>query len=781
MEDLSKTELLKPPLHGQQSNAIRTAFNAICKMIELESYIDDAKLGTDTTAEEAAEHYQSLGWKENISPVAWFSPFDYIAANPDIAASDYEPFTHFLVKGIHEKRMTSIAVAKEYETISTSGLFDSEYYLKSNPDLVGSSSFNPLLHFILFGWKEGRKPNPYFDPRDYNKLHPDVARAKINPLYHYTIRGKAEGRRINKDDIAIKQNQPYEHWLERIEPIGLAHLRSKTERLLVKPDQGPSFAIITPCYNTDPDLLNELVTSVLNQTYGNWHLYLVDDCSTQAATQKALAKESQRDARITLIKTAENGNISRATNTGIAATTEDWVSFLDHDDLLTPDALISFAHYATAHQEARLIYSDEDKLIDGKRIDPHFKSDWNPTLLRAQNYICHMVAVRKDLLKAVGPFNPDFDGAQDHDFLLRCSEQLQQHEVQHIPWICYHWRMIEGSTAAETTAKPESWNRGRKAVEAHLKRINPHAQAELGPAPHTYRAQWPIPSPEPSVELIIPTRNGGRTLNTCIQSILKTAAYPNLQITIVDNQSDEAETLKLFETLQALPSVRVLDYDQPFNYSALNNWAVAQSRAEIIGLINDDIEATEEGWLQEMVSYAIQPEVGAVGAKLLYPDEAHGIQHAGVIIGLGGVAGHSHKKFARSHVGYHYRLSIAQQLCAVTAACLLVRRKVFNEVGGLNEEHLTVAFNDVDLCLKIHKAGYQNIWTPFATLLHHESFSRGGEDTPEKRARFLREMHFIKAAHQLGTFIDPFYSPHLTRGREDFSIIQNINENLFAD
>lgn len=589
---------------------------------------------------------------------------------------------------------------------------------------------------------------------------------------------ESDGRRIRlkrflfwvrRDDNFLNTDS-YKHWIDHIEPVGKKLLHRRASKFLGDATKHPCFALISPCYNTPPKLLDELVLSIRGQSYSNWKLYLVNDKSSHPETIERLKHHEASDPRIQLIESSHNGNISHATNLGILESKEEWVFFIDHDDRLSPDALLHFAVEIYEYPTAKLIYSDEDKLDSGERIEPHFKPDWNPTLLQAQNYICHLVALKRDLIDSVGLFDSQYDGAQDHDYLLRCSEKVTDEQVRHIPWICYHWQKAQGSTAASTEAKPASLERGLAAVDAHLKRLEPKAFASEGRFPHTYRAHWPIKHEQPSVELIIPTRNGGTMMRKCVQSLIETANYRTLSITIVDNQSDDHKTLQLLEGLAQEPNIRVLKYDREFNYSAINNWAAAQSCADFIALVNDDIESTQEGWLQEMLGHALRPGAGAVGAKLHYPDFRQGIQHAGVIVGLGGVAGHGHKYFPRHAAGYHRRLLVAHEVTAVTAACLLVKRENFLEVGGLNENDLKVAFNDVDLCLRLHKAGFHNIWTPHAQFLHHESASRGTEDTPEKKLRFQKEAIYMLEEHNLKTFVDPHYSPHLTLDSEDFSL-----------
>ncbi|MEZ8083419.1 glycosyltransferase family 2 protein [Enterovibrio norvegicus] len=530
-------------------------------------------------------------------------------------------------------------------------------------------------------------------------------------------------------------------------------------------DSAVSFSIVVPVYNPDLLQFKAMVESVVSQSYSNWQLVLVDDASDNSELNEYLA-ELENDPKVTVVVQEKNGHISTATNAGFAMATGDFVVLLDQDDLLHPDALKCVAYYLAQHPEALVLYSDEDKVdANGNRHIPHFKPEFNPDLLYSHNYISHLGVYQRELVEQVGGCRVGFEGSQDYDLLLRCLEHCRADQVVHIPYVLYHWRAVPGSTALAESEKGYAQDAGLRALQDHL---GPKGvTVELGKLANTYRARWPIPEKAPLVSVIIPTRNSKDLVEMCVNSLYENNDYAKFEVLLVDNQSDCPESLAYFAELEAQGKVRLLRYDAPFNYSAINNFAAKQANGEVLLLLNNDVEAINGDWLREMVSHAIRPDIGCVGAKLYYPNGT--LQHAGVITGLGGVAGHSHKHFPGDHPGYFKRLQITQNLSAVTAACLAVRKSVFEEVGGLNEQHLTIAFNDVDFCLKVREAGYRNLWTPYAELIHHESVSRGAEDNPEKIARFQKEIAYMKTTWGEGLLNDPHYSRWLTLDREDFS------------
>jgi len=546
-----------------------------------------------------------------------------------------------------------------------------------------------------------------------------------------------------------------------------AAISEETRALVQRLISGPTFSIIVPVYNTDPDLLQKMIYSVVSQSYGNWELCIADDASTDPQVKDVLRKAAESDKRIQVVFREENGHICHASNSAIEIARGDYLVLLDHDDVLDPDALLYVAERIDRQPDAKIIYTDEDKIReDGSRYDPHFKPDWNRELLYSCNYISHLGIYHTDIIRKIGGFRVGYEGAQDHDLVLRCLPHVSDCQILHIPKVLYSWRASPGSTADSADAKPYAWDAGVRAVgDALSQQSGELIKVERGPYPFTYIPQWPLEK-EPSVSIIIPTRDRLDITRVAVNSILEKTDYGNFEVVIIDNGSVESGTLAWFKEIVGTSQVKVIRDDGSFNYSALNNMAVFQSKSDIVALVNNDIEIISPGWLREMVSLAIRSDVGCVGAKLYYPDDT--IQHAGVVIGLGGVAGHAYKNRDRGDPGDFARLMLRCEYTAVTAACLVVRRAVYEQVGGLDEKNLVVAFNDVDFCLKVRVAGYRNLWSPFAEMYHHESASRKTEDTPEKQARFKSEAHYMIDSWQTDTMDDPAYNPNLTKQCGDF-------------
>lgn len=547
---------------------------------------------------------------------------------------------------------------------------------------------------------------------------------------------------------------------------------------LVNEKTGAYFSIITPVYRPNLQHFQAMVESVLRQRYSNWQLILVNDFSQCEQLDVLLAEYNQHN-QITVIQRRSNGHISAASNDGLAVAKGDYIALLDHDDLLHREALNAVALTLLANPDANILYSDEDKVDEqGDFEQAHFKPKWNPDLLYSHNYICHLGVYKKSLIDEVGGFNLGVEGSQDYDLLLRAVKQCQEQGIIHIPYVLYHWRISEGSTALSAGEKSYTDDAGLKALQVNFAE-DKGVTVEAGLLGNTYKVNWPIPAERPLVSIIIPTKNGEALVKQCLDSLFTLTSYQNFEVLLVDNQSDNPQALAFFDSLALDKKVRLLNYDKAFNYSVINNYAVKQAKGSIIVLMNNDIEIISADWLSEMVSQVSREEIGCVGAKLYYPAKGSEffdkqskigtIQHAGVITGIGGVAGHAHKYFPASHPGYFKRLKITQNFSAVTAACLAVRKNVFEQAGGLNEKDLTIAFNDVDFCLKVQQLGYRNLWTPYAEMIHHESFSRGAEDSPEKVARFNREVSYMKEAWSEQLVQDPCYNIWLTLDREDFT------------
>jgi glycosyltransferase involved in cell wall biosynthesis len=556
----------------------------------------------------------------------------------------------------------------------------------------------------------------------------------------------------------------YADWIENEEVPSLEDIKSDIAGFLIN----PTISVVMPTYNTDEKYLRLCIDSVLNQYYSNIELCIADDNSPDENVRAVLTEYANKDSRVKLVFRAENGHISKATNSALEIATGDFIALLDHDDELPLHALYEVVKVINENPDCNIIYSDEDKIDEsGNRFDPHFKSGWNPDLLYSQNYISHLGIYRKTLIDEIKGFRAGVEGSQDYDLLLRALEACNAKGIFHIPKVLYHWRAIAGSTALSAGEKSYTTEAGIKALSDHFGEES-GVTVETGLLPNTYKVNWPIPEDQPLVSLIIPTYNGYEITKQAIDSILEQTTYENYEILLVDNNSDCPVSLEYFESLDKISNITVLRYPYPFNYSAINNFAAKQAKGSVIGLINNDVEVISPNWLTELVSNALRPDVGCVGAKLYFENDT--IQHGGVIVGLGGVAGHSHKYFKRNDPGYFGRLSLVQNLSAVTAAVLVVRKDVFEEVGGLNEVDLTVAFNDVDFCLKVMSAGYRNLWTPYAELYHYESISRGVEDNPIKVARFNSEADYMKKTWSDLLAKDQYYNSNLTLTREDFSI-----------
>ncbi|HXV79371.1 MAG TPA: glycosyltransferase family 2 protein [Candidatus Binatia bacterium] len=530
----------------------------------------------------------------------------------------------------------------------------------------------------------------------------------------------------------------------------------------------PLISVIMPVYNTPEAWLRRAIESIRSQLYPNWELCIADDASSKPHVKSILQEYEAKDARIKVTFRDVNGHISAASNSAIEMARGDFIALVDHDDELREHALYIVVTELNAHPELDLIYSDEDKIDEkGRRYDPYFKPDWNPALFLGQNFVSHLSVYRTRIVREIGGFRAGYEGAQDWDLATRVIEAIPPSHIRHIPHVLYHWRAIRGSAALAMDEKNYVNEAQRKTLQSHFDRIGQEVEI-LPAAEHYWRIRYPIAEPLPMVTLIIPTRNGHVLLRRCVESIYQKTTYRNFELIIVDNQSDDPDTLNYLVQLEKKEEIRILRYDAHFNYSAINNFAVKHARGEIVGLLNNDLEVITPDWLDEMVSHAFRPEIGAVGAMLYYPNDT--IQHAGVILGVRGVAAHAYCRQPRGYNGIASRAALCQNLSAVTAACLVVRREVFEKVGGLDEIHLAVAFNDIDFCLRVREKGYRNIWTPYAEFYHDESASRGYEESPEKLDRFEKERDHMKRRWGELLLNDPAYNPNLALDRETFTL-----------
>lgn len=526
-------------------------------------------------------------------------------------------------------------------------------------------------------------------------------------------------------------------------------------------------SIVMPTYNSPISWLKEAISSVENQLYPHWELCISDDCSTSKATLDELQTYSTRDPRIKIVFRSQNGGIVAASNSAIDLATGEFIAFLDHDDKLSKDALFWIAEELEHFAESDLIYTDEDKFNDqGDHFEPHFKPDWNQELLHSMNVVTHLAVFRSNLIKQVGGLRAGFDGGQDYDLVLRIAGLTSPERIRHIPRLLYHWRAGDGSVARSPTAKPYAHLAGRRAVQEWLHRRQINANVVPGYGCYN-RVVYAVPNPLPLVSAIICTRDRVELLKGIIDGLLVKTDYSPLEILIINNRSEKPQTLSYFQSLSNYKNVRVLDFNQAFNFSAMNNLGSRHALGEHLLLLNNDLEVIHKEWLTEMVRICVLKDVGVVGGKLYFPNDR--IQHAGVILGIGGVAGHSHKGLPRHLAGYMSRTMLTQEMSAVTGACLLTKKRIFETVGGLDEVNLAVAFNDIDYCLKVRKLGYRVVWTPHAELYHLESASRGSDNTPENRPRFDREVEYMKKKWGRILANDPYYNPNLTIVSEGFS------------
>jgi lipopolysaccharide biosynthesis protein/GT2 family glycosyltransferase len=690
------------------------------------------------------EHYVRYG--KSQCRTAIFDREWYLQEYPDVALAGVDPYDHYIQYGKGEGRHPA---------------FNAYWYLEEYVD-IAKAGLDPYEHYLHYGKQEGRYPS--FDRHWYLKTYPDVAAAGVDPYEHYVQYGKSEGR-FPAYSSKTADSRSYAKWIVEFDTLSDS-MRKGMQMHIAKLKCKPLVSVVMPVYNPNIEWLKQAIDSVLIQIYQNWELCIADDASSDSAVRSTLEQYSQLDPRIKVIFRETNGHISEASNSALSLATGEWIALLDHDDLLAEHALFWVVDAINKNSNSRMIYSDDDNIDDqGRRSNPYFKCNWNPDLFYSHNLFGHLGIYYSKLVRDVGGFRIGMEGSQDYDLALRCLEKIDASQVHHIPRVLYHWRVHAESTAFSSDAKPYAMIAGQKAINEHFQRQGIDAKVEfLG---YAYKAVYALPVNQPLVSLIIPTRNGLALLQQCIDSILTKTSYTNYEILVVDNGSDDIATLKYLKQIITDIRIRVVRDEGPFNYSALNNSAVRKCRGEVVGLINNDIEVISPDWLSEMVSHSLRPGVGAVGARLWYPNNT--LQHGGVILGIGSAAGHSHKGLPSDRYGYFNRAVLTQSYSAVSAACLIIRKHIYEQVNGLNEANLSIAYNDVDFCIRVREAGYRNIWTPHAELYHHESATRGHEDTPEKKARLANEMSYLKTRWGDLLLNDPCYSPNLTLEKEDFS------------
>ena len=597
------------------------------------------------------------------------------------------------------------------------------------------------------------------------KLSPYTVQKGLRYLKHYGLKEFW----IRLHERFEPEEVPYGPWYEAYRPDEETLEKQRKRKF---PD-GPLISIVVPAYLTPERFLRQMLDSLLAQTYENWELCLANGSPEDPDMQTVLRSYAEMDKRIRYQDLKENLGIAENTNAAFAMAEGDFIALLDHDDLLAPNALYEIASALEEHSEADVIYTDEDKVTTdlSEHFQPHLKSDFNLDLLRSNNYICHFLVVRHSVVQTVGGFRREFDGAQDYDFIFRCVEQAR--EVVHVPEILYHWRTHKSSTADNPASKMYAFEAGRRAIEGNLKRTGTPGTVEHTPDFGFYRVKYPVQG-EPLVSVIIPNREEKETLQACVESIFEKTAYKNYEIIIVENNSSSEEIFRYYRKLSEDPRVHLIRWKKGFNYSAINNFGVRHAKGDYLLFLNNDVKVIDPDWMSEMLSVCQRKETGAVGVKLIYPDNT--IQHAGVVLGLGAhrTAGHSHYRVSSNNLGYMGRLCYAQDVMAVTGACLMMRRSLFEELGGLDES-FAVSLNDVDLCIRAWKAGYLNVFTPFAELYHYESVSRGLDDQGEKAQRYNRESEAFRARwKELLDKGDPYYNPNFSLDRSDFALRTDI-------
>ena len=658
-------------------------------------------------------------------------------------------------------RTERVDVEQLYEEYEEMGIHDKTGFFAELTNLKGK-----ILYVVFYAG----------DKKSVHIVHLNPAVVLQKKVQKYAEKGlrywRNQGSRalvdkmISKVKTASTREIPYQKWIIRHLPGNKELEKQRREKF----DYQPKISIVVPLYKTPEKYLLQLVESVKAQTYPNWELCLSDGSGENSPLTSFLKSLEAGDERIKVAYNEQALQISENTNAGIEIATGAYIAFADHDDELTPHALFECVKALNKDRKIRLIYSDEDKMsMDGhKFFQPHFKPDYNPDLLCTVNYICHLFVVQREILDQVGTFRKEFDGAQDYDFIFRCVEAVDPSEIYHVTKILYHWRCHEDSTAENPESKTYAFEAGKRAIEEHYHRTGIRAEVYQGEFLGLYRTRF-LRDHDPLISIIIPNKDHIEDLKRCMDSIDQKSSYKNYEYIIVENNSTDEKTFQYYKNLEEEnPKAHVVYWDKEFNYSAINNYGATFAKGEYILLLNNDTEIINETCLEELLGYCMRSDVGAVGARMYYEDDT--IQHAGVVIGFGGIAGHCFVLQPRGTTGYCHRIICAQDYSAVTAACMLVKKSAFDEVGGLTEE-LAVAFNDIDFCMKLREAGYLIVYNPYAELYHYESKSRGLEDTPEKVARFNKEMQiFERRWPDILRNGDPYYNPNLTLKSQDFSL-----------
>lgn len=590
------------------------------------------------------------------------------------------------------------------------------------------------------------------------KLSPYTIQKGFRYLKHYGIKEFW----IRLHERFEPEEVPYGPWYEAYVPDEETLNRQRKRKFL----NAPLISVVVPAYHTPPLFLRQMLDSLVAQTYGGWELCIANGSPDDKEMEAVLEEYEKRDSRIRHENLKENLGIAENTNAAFRMAKGEFIGLLDHDDLLAPNALYEIVLALEKNPEADVVYTDEDKVTTDlkEHFQPHLKPDFNLDLLRSNNYICHFFTVRREIVEQVGGFRKEFDGAQDYDFIFRCTEEARK--ILHIPEILYHWRTHKESTADNPASKMYAFEAGKRAIEAHLKRTGTDGEVSHTPDLGFYRVKYPVKG-EPLISIIIPNKDEKESLEACLKSIWEKTTYKNYEIIVVENNSTSDEIFQYYKEISQ-KGVRLLRWKKEFNYSAINNFGAAHAKGEFLLFLNNDVTVITPDWLTELAGLCQRKEVGAAGVKLLYPDNT--IQHAGCVIGIGGIAGHMFVDMPANRTGYLHKASLLQDMSAVTAACMIMKKQVFDQVGGFTEE-LAVAFNDVDLCLKINKAGSLVVYDPYVQLYHMESKTRGAEDSKEKVRRFQTEIEYMRC-HWLDILKngDPYYNKNLSLTKWNYSL-----------
>lgn len=591
----------------------------------------------------------------------------------------------------------------------------------------------------------------------FKRLTPYNIKKGIRYLKHYGVKG-FYARLLERFE---EREVEYQEWYEKNKPSEeeLARQRKK------KWKEPVTISVLVPAYRTPEAFLRQMIESVLNQTYPHLELCIADGSGENISVEKVVKEYQAKDQRVRYQRLEKNEGIAGNTNAAIRMATGDYLALFDHDDLLAPNALFEVAS-TIEKDKADVVYTDEDKVTSDlkEHFQPHFKPDFNPDLLCSNNYICHLFVVKRSLALKLGGQDPAYDGAQDYDFIFRCTEEAEK--IVHIAKILYHWRVHQASTADNPTSKMYAFDAGKRAIEAHLQRIGAKAEVSHTKDLGFYRVKYQVQG-NPKVSIVIPNKDEKETLKKCLESIWQKTTYSNYEIILVENNSTTREIRDYYQELDGKNGVRVVYWDKEFNYSAINNFGISYAKGEYILCLNNDITVISPEWMEELLANCQRPEVGIVGARLYYPDNT--IQHAGIVLGMGGCAGSLFVGLARSRGGYLHKAALQQDLSAVTAACFMVKKEAFEKVGGF-EEKLAVAFNDVDFCLKVRHAGYLVVYDPYAELYHHESKTRGYENTEAKKRRFQEEIEYMRCHWMPDILRDPYYNENLSLKASDYSL-----------